>query len=123
MLITASIWEVGMGLVPEDRAIALSDEPEARSDARWRELATDGTPNGIAERWPALGPVPRAVRWLGIQLDLGRSPRTVRRTPGRSLTTWRGVTGRGSRSRRRVGRRSPAMSVISASVRGGTARM
>ena len=41
LLITASTWEVfGMGLVPEDRASARSDEPEARSDARWRERAS-----------------------------------------------------------------------------------
>ncbi|MGI8428600.1 MAG: tyrosine-type recombinase/integrase [Solirubrobacteraceae bacterium] len=77
MLITASTWEVGMGLVPEDRAIARSDEPESRSDARWREHATAATPDGIGDRWPALAPVPRAVGWLEMLRDLGRSPRTV----------------------------------------------
>jgi len=66
-----------MGLVPEDRAIARSDEPEARSDARWRDRATAATPDGIVERWPALASVPLAVRWLEIQRDLGRSPWTV----------------------------------------------
>ena len=30
VLITASTWEVGMGLGPEDRASARRDEPEAR---------------------------------------------------------------------------------------------
>ena len=45
-LITASTEEVGMDLVPEDRAIARSDEPEARSDARWRERAVADTPDG-----------------------------------------------------------------------------
>ena len=66
-----------MGLVPEDRAIARSDEPEARSDARWRERAGGDTLDGIAERWPALASCPPAVRWLVLQQDLGRSPRTV----------------------------------------------
>ena len=33
-----------MGLVPEDRASARSDEPEARSAARWRGRAADGPP-------------------------------------------------------------------------------
>jgi hypothetical protein len=31
VLITASTWEVEMGLVSEERASARSDEPEARS--------------------------------------------------------------------------------------------
>jgi integrase/recombinase XerD len=77
VLITVSTWVVGMGLVPEDRAIARSDEPEARSDVRWRERASAATPDEVVGRWPALAPVPRAVRWLEIQRDLGRSPRTV----------------------------------------------
>ena len=66
-----------MGLVPEDRASARSDEPEARSDARWRERGLGDTPEGIVERWPALGRCPLAARWLKLQQDLGRSPRTV----------------------------------------------
>jgi integrase/recombinase XerD len=73
----ASTWEVLMGLVPEDRAIARSDEPEARSAARWRERATGATAAGIAERWPALASRPMAIRWLAVQADSGRSPRTV----------------------------------------------
>jgi integrase/recombinase XerD len=73
----ASTWEVLMGLVPEDRAIARSDEPEARSAARWRERATDATPAGIAVRWPVLASRSTAVRWLAVQADSGRSPRTV----------------------------------------------
>ena len=60
-----------------DRAIARSDEPEARSDARWRERAAAGTPEDLAERWPALGASPLAIRWLELQRDLGRSPQTV----------------------------------------------
>ena len=43
-LIAASTEEVGMDLRPEDRAIARSDEPEARSAARWRGRATDNSP-------------------------------------------------------------------------------
>ncbi len=35
-----------MGLVPEDRASARSDEPEARSAARWRGRAAEGDPTG-----------------------------------------------------------------------------
>ena len=35
-----------MGLVPEDRASARSDEPEARSAARWRVRAAEGDPAG-----------------------------------------------------------------------------
>src|SRR6185312_7674460 len=42
LLITASTEEVSMGLVPEDRASARSDEPEARSAARWRGRAAGG---------------------------------------------------------------------------------
>ncbi len=77
VLITVSTEEVGMGLVPEDRASARSDEPEARSAARWRGRAPGSTPAGLAERWPLLASCPMAVRWLGLQQDLGRSPRTI----------------------------------------------
>jgi integrase/recombinase XerD len=87
VLIMVSIWEVLMGLVPEDRAIARSDEPEARSDARWRERAAATTPDGVAERWPVLASVAPAVRWLEVQHDLGRSPRTVE-TYARSLVDY-----------------------------------
>jgi integrase/recombinase XerD len=73
----ASTEEVLMGLADEDRAIARSDEPEARSDARWRERAAAATPEGLAERWPLLASEPFAVRWLAVQRDLGRSPQTV----------------------------------------------
>ena len=66
-----------MGLVPEDRASARSDEPEARSDARWRERASCDTPEPMAERWPALASCPTAIGGLALQRDLGRSPRTV----------------------------------------------
>ena len=37
-----------MGLVPEDRASARSDEPEARSDARWRVRAAAAGAGGSA---------------------------------------------------------------------------
>ena len=67
-----------MGLVPEDRASARSDEPEARSDARWRVHAVANTLDGITERWPALASNPLAIGWLAVQRDLGLSPRTVR---------------------------------------------
>lgn len=77
VLIEVSTWEVGMGLVPEDRAIARSDEPEARSAARWRERPVGDTPDGLVERWPSLAWCAEAVRWLEVQRDLGRSPRTV----------------------------------------------
>jgi integrase/recombinase XerD len=73
----ASTWEVRMSLAEEDRAIARSDEPEARSAARWRERATGGTPAAIAGRWPALASRPIAIRWLAVLADSGRSPRTV----------------------------------------------
>jgi integrase/recombinase XerD len=66
-----------MGLVPEDRASARSDEPEARSGARWREHAPGNTPARLAERWPLLESCSFAVPWLEMQRDLGRSPRTV----------------------------------------------
>ncbi|MGZ4215269.1 MAG: tyrosine-type recombinase/integrase [Solirubrobacteraceae bacterium] len=89
VLITASTEEVGMGLVPEDRAIARSDEPEARSAARWRERATVDTLDAVIERWPTLAPVPLAVRWLVLQLDVGRSPRTVK-AYARSLVDYLG---------------------------------
>ena len=45
VLITASIWEVGMGLVPEERASARSDEPEARSAC---VLGTDVEIGGVS---------------------------------------------------------------------------
>ena len=47
-----------MGLVPEDRASARSDEPEARSDARWRERAVLGTPPRHRRAVARAGPVP-----------------------------------------------------------------
>src|SRR5450755_3679931 len=72
-LITASTEEVGMDQGPEDRVIARSDEPEARSAARWRGRAVGATP----ERWPVLASCCWAARWLDLQRDLGRSPQTV----------------------------------------------
>ena len=77
LMFVASTWEVLMSLADEDRAIARSDEPEARSEARWRERATGNTPAAIAERWPGLASRSTAVRWLSVQADSGRSPRTV----------------------------------------------
>jgi integrase/recombinase XerD len=78
-----------MDLVPEDRAIARSDEPEARSAARWRGRAAAGTPEGIAERWPALASHSMAIRWLVLQQDIGRPPRTVE-AYARSLVDYLG---------------------------------
>jgi integrase/recombinase XerD len=76
-LIAASTEEVGMDLGPEDRAIARSDEPEARSAARWRGRARAEAPRGLVEQWPTMGSCPLAVRWLDVQANVGRSPRTV----------------------------------------------
>jgi integrase/recombinase XerD len=76
-LFMASTEEVLMGLAEEDRDIARSDEPEARSDVRWRTRLVAGTPDDLVERWPALASSPFAVRWLAMQRDLGRSPQTV----------------------------------------------
>jgi integrase/recombinase XerD len=109
-----------MGLVPEERASARSDEPEARSAARWRGRAAErggggddaehvlpalGVPGAddgqldvnhdqcaaagavLLRRWPDLGSLPLAVRWLVWQQDLGRSPRTVE-AYARSLTDY-----------------------------------
>jgi len=78
-----------MDLVPEHRASARSDEPEARSAARWRERASVMTLDGMVERWPVLGAMPVAVRWLEMQGDLGRSPQTVQ-AYARSLVDYLG---------------------------------
>jgi integrase/recombinase XerD len=94
LLITASTWEVvGMGLVPEDRASARSDEPEARTDVRWREHAAADTPEAIEARWPTLVSSPMAIGWLSLQRDLGRSPRTVE-AYARSLADYLGFCDR-----------------------------
>ena len=72
----------------EGRAGARSDEPEARSAARWRVRAADGPParaagcrsvgaEGIVVRWPALAACGHAAAWLSIQTDLGLSARTI----------------------------------------------
>jgi integrase/recombinase XerD len=60
---------------PEGRANARSDEPEASSAAGWRVRAATDPP--VAPRWPELASCPLAGRWLVLQADLGRSPRTV----------------------------------------------
>jgi site-specific recombinase XerD len=60
-----------------ERAIARSDEPEARSAARWRGRAVGATPDTLVERWPVLASCSWASRWLDVQRDLGRSPQTV----------------------------------------------
>ena len=62
---------------PEERAIARSDEPEARSAARWRGRAVGATHDALIERWPVLASCSWAPRWLDVQRDLGRSPQTV----------------------------------------------
>ena len=53
VLITASTEEVGMDLVPEERASARSDEPEARSAARWRVRAAAAARRRVSSsrRW------------------------------------------------------------------------
>jgi len=73
----------------EERAIARSDEPEARSAARWRGRAVGATPDGLVERWPVLASCVWALRWLGVQRDLGRSPQTVQ-AYARSLVDYLG---------------------------------
>jgi integrase/recombinase XerD len=78
-----------MDLVPEERAIARSDEPEARSAARWRGRAGGEAPGGLVERWPGLEACPIAVRWLALQVNVGRSPRTVQ-VYARSLVDYLG---------------------------------
>jgi len=60
---------------PEGRADARGDEPEARSAAGWRERAEVDPP--VAAWWPELTSCRWAGRWLMLQADLGRSPRTV----------------------------------------------
>ena len=92
-LIAASTEEVGMDLVPEERAIARSDEPEARSAARWRGRPGGEAPGGLVERWPALESCPIAVRWLALQVNVGRSPRTVE-AYARSLVDYLGYCDR-----------------------------
>jgi len=46
LMFVASTWEVLMSLADEDRAIARSDEPEARSEAR--VLGTDAEIGGVS---------------------------------------------------------------------------
>src|SRR5436309_2462642 len=48
LLITASTEEASMDLVPDGRASARSDEPEARSAARWRVRPSAGGGSGAA---------------------------------------------------------------------------
>lgn len=43
------------------------DEVDNRPGGRW----------SVKERWPVLGAVPEAADWLGVQADLGLSPRTI----------------------------------------------
>jgi site-specific recombinase XerD len=78
-----------MGLVPEDRASARSDEPEARSAARGRVRGPGDPSDAIATRWPVLASCPLTVRWLELQRDLGRSPRTIE-AYARSLVDYLG---------------------------------
>ena len=74
-----------MDLGPEERAIARSDEPEARSAARWRGRAA--APDALIERWPELASCSWVGRWLDVQRDLGRSPQTVQAS-ARSLVDY-----------------------------------
>ena len=89
-LITASTEEVVMGLAAEDRAIARSDEPEARSDARWRERAVGGHPRrrspSAGRRWRR--PDGGAVAGAAARIS-GARRRRCRRTRGRWSTTSR----------------------------------
>ena len=66
-----------MGLVPEDRASARSDEPEARSYARWRDRAVGDSPDVVAERWPAIASLPAG----SVGLRMMRSRPLARTVP------------------------------------------
>ena len=112
-----------MDLVPEERAIARSDEPEARSAARWRGRAGGEVPGGLVERWPALASCPIAGAVAGVQRDLGRSPRTVE-AYARSLVDYLGYCERAGVDVVAAGRAEIAglPGAICASGRAGTAR-
>jgi integrase/recombinase XerD len=112
-----------MGLSAEGRASARSDEPEARSAARWRvhadrdapapedarlpDFSEVGVPLGasdaIVQRSPRLGGCPLALQWLGLLADLGRSPRTVS-AYARSLNDYLGFCERQGHDLASVGR-------------------
>ena len=111
-----------MGLVPEDRASARSDEPEARSAARWRGRAVGDTPEGIVERWPALGSCPLAAGGSSCSRISAARRGLSRRTRGRWSTTSATASAPTSRWCARGGRRSRAISVIFVSGRAVTAR-
>jgi integrase/recombinase XerD len=100
-LIVSSTTEVEMDLGSEGRANARSDEPEARSGAGWRVRAAVDTP--VAARWPELGSCRWAARWLMLQADLGRSPRTVD-AYARALVDYLRFCERGSLNVAAVGR-------------------
>jgi integrase/recombinase XerD len=94
--LVSSTSEVEMGKELEGRAGARSDEPEARSAARWRvpssETVADGT-GGVVGRWPALAECEDAIGWLSMLADLGRSARTVD-AYGRALADFFGFCDR-----------------------------
>ena len=109
---------------PEDRASARSDEPEARSDARWRVRANADSPDGhrrrAGRRWrrtrsavavagAAAGSRPVAADGRGVRPVAGRLPAVS--------ATREHVDASGA-----GGRRSPATCVICVSGRAGTAR-
>src|SRR5215216_2468441 len=89
-----STLEVEMEMQELGCAGARSDEPEARSAARWRVDVSDESSAGeLVLRWPALAGCAEAVQWLGVQVDLGRSPRTVD-AYARAVSDYLGFCGR-----------------------------
>ena len=71
--------------------------------ARGRGRPSGDPAAGIVERWPSLGACPLAVRWLELQQDLGRSPRTIE-AYARSLVDYLGFCERRRIDVARVGR-------------------
>ena len=108
-----STLEVEMEQQEQGCAGARSDEPEARSAARWRvqgadsagpaESASAGDAGALVSPWRALVGCPEAVEWLGVQVDLGRAPRTVD-AYARALADYLGFCGRAGLEPLGVGR-------------------
>jgi site-specific recombinase XerD len=101
-----------MGKESQGCAGARSDEPEARSAARWRVQDADGRgpvepaaggAGALVSRWPALGRCPEALGWLSMLGDLGRSPRTVD-SYSRAVADFLGFCERAGLEPLRVGR-------------------
>ena len=88
-----------MDLVPEERAIAQSDEPEARSAARWRGPDAGGPPRARRALAVARNRARSPCGGWSSSVNVGRSPRTVE-AYARSLVDYFGVLRAGRRRRR-----------------------